>query len=167
MLFGQGLSVNTLQSAQVFATIANDGVRVRPRVVAGYTEPDGTYHANASADPVQVISAKTARTLRQMMEGVVVEGGTALKAAVPGYRVAGKTGTAQRAVDGGYRGYTASFIGMAPADDPELVVAVVLQSPVKGHYGGEVAGPVFRDADDLRTGPPGDPAERIRGDAHP
>ncbi len=146
VLFGQGLSVNTLQAAQVFATIANDGLRVPPRVVAGYTEMDGTYHATQTAEPVRVISQDTARTVRQIMEGVVVEGGTAVKAAVPGYRVAGKTGTAQRAVDGGgYRGYTASFIGMAPAEDPALVVAVVLQSPVRGHYGGEVAGPIFRE----------------------
>jgi len=92
---------------------------------------------------VRVLSDATARTMRQMMEGVVVEGGTAVKAAVPGYRVAGKTGTAQRAVKGGYRGYTASFIGMAPAEDPALVIAVILQDPVRGHFGGEVAAPVF------------------------
>ncbi len=145
VLFGQGLSLNTLQAAQVFATIANDGVRVPPSVVSGYTAPDGTYHATPAGAPVQVVSAETARTVRQMMEGVVIEGGTAVKAAVPGYRVAGKTGTAQRAVKGGYSGYTASFIGMAPAEDPDLVIAVILQDPVKGHYGGEVAAPVFSE----------------------
>lgn len=145
VLFGQGLSLNTLQAAQVFATIANDGVRVPPSLVAGWTGADGTYHATPARPPVRVLSDATARSMRQMMEGVVVEGGTAVKAAVPGYRVAGKTGTAQRAVQGGYRGYTASFIGMAPAEDPALVIAVFLQDPIRGHYGGEVAAPVFRD----------------------
>ncbi|MFZ0158504.1 MAG: penicillin-binding protein 2, partial [Kineosporiaceae bacterium] len=145
VLFGQGLSLNTVQAAQVFATIANDGVRIPPSIVAGYTAPDGTYHATPAGAPVKVLSPQTARSVRQMMEGVVVEGGTAVKAAVPGYRVAGKTGTAQRAVAGGYRGYTASFIGMAPAENPALVIAVILQNPVRGHYGGEVAAPVFSE----------------------
>jgi cell division protein FtsI (penicillin-binding protein 3) len=147
VLFGQGLSLNTLQAAQVFATIANDGVRVPPKVVDGYTAPDGTYRATPAGAPVRVLSPQTAKTMREMMEGVVVEGGTAIKAAVPGYRVAGKTGTAQRADPrcGCYRGYTASFIGMAPAEDPALVIAVILQSPVRGHYGGELAAPVFRE----------------------
>jgi cell division protein FtsI (penicillin-binding protein 3) len=145
VLFGQGLSLNTLQAAQVFATIANDGVRVPPSLVAGYTGADGTYHATPARPLVRVLSDATARSMRQMMEGVVVEGGTAVKAAVPGYRVAGKTGTAQRAVQGGYRGYTASFIGMAPAEDPALVIAVFLQDPIRGHYGGDIAAPVFRE----------------------
>ncbi|MBL8929733.1 MAG: penicillin-binding protein 2 [Kineosporiaceae bacterium] len=145
VLFGQGLSVNALQAAQVFSTIANDGVRMPPSVVAGFTAPDGTYRTVPTAAPVRVLSAATAQSMRAMMEGVVVEGGTAVKAAVPGYRVAGKTGTAQRAVKGGYSGYTASFIGMAPAENPALVVAVIVQNPQRGHYGGEVAAPVFRD----------------------
>jgi len=147
VLFGQGLSVNALQDAQVFATIANDGVRMPPRIVDGYTTGDGTQHTVTTADPVRVLDPDVATTMREMMENVVVEGGTAIKAAVPGYRVAGKTGTAQRADPscGCYRGYTASFIGMAPAEDPALVIAVVVQNPVRGHYGGEVAAPVFRD----------------------
>ncbi|MFN8078750.1 MAG: penicillin-binding protein 2 [Kineosporiaceae bacterium] len=145
VLFGQGLSVNALQSAQVFATIANDGVRMPPSIVAGHTSSDGTFHATPAREPVRVLSAETARAMREMMEGVVVEGGTAVKAAVPGYRVAGKTGTAQRAVNGGYSGYTASFIGMAPAENPSLVIAVIVQNPKRGHFGGDVAAPVFRD----------------------
>ena len=76
-----------------------------------------------------------------MLENVVGHNGTAEKAAVPGYRVAGKTGTAQAVSDGAY---TSSFIGMAPADDPALVVAVVLHQPTVGHFGGEVAAPVFQ-----------------------
>ena len=81
-----------------------------------------------------------------MMENVVGDHGTAAKAAVPGFRVAGKTGTAS-AYDpacGCYRGYVASFVGMAPADAPEVVIAVIIRQPKKGHYGGEVAAPLFR-----------------------
>jgi cell division protein FtsI (penicillin-binding protein 3) len=145
VLFGQGLSVNVLQSAQVFATLANDGVRVSPQLISGWTDALGVRHPGAAGTSTRVVSATTAEQMRQMMEGVVVEGGTAVKAAVPGYRVAGKTGTAQRYLDSChcYSGYTASFIGMAPADHPALVIAVVLQNPRHGHFGGEVAAPVF------------------------
>ncbi len=146
VMFGQGLSVTALQAAQVFATIANDGVRVSPQLVAGTTSADGTFHPAVAPQSTRVVSARTAQVLRQMMENVVGENGTAVKATIPGYRVAGKTGTSD-APDpscGCYRGYTASFIGMAPADDPQLVVAVVLQRPTNGHYGGQVAAPVFQ-----------------------
>jgi cell division protein FtsI (penicillin-binding protein 3) len=96
---------------------------------------------------VQVVSQETASQLRDMLEGVVGKEGTAPEAKVPGYRVAGKTGTADRydAKVGGYSGKTASFIGFAPADDPQIVVAVTLQRPIKGYFGGAVAGPVFKD----------------------
>ena len=88
-----------------------------------------------------------AKQLRTMLEGVVSEEGTAPLAAVPGYRVAGKTGTAQIAVNGRYQPgrFTSSFVGFAPADAPRLVVAVVLQEPKGSYYGGAVAGPVFKD----------------------
>jgi cell division protein FtsI (penicillin-binding protein 3) len=78
-----------------------------------------------------------------MLENVVTEG-TGKIAAIPGYRVAGKTGTAERAVNGGYSGYSASFIGFAPADDPAIVVQVMLQDPKNGHYGSVLGGPVFK-----------------------
>jgi cell division protein FtsI (penicillin-binding protein 3) len=93
-----------------------------------------------------VVSTDTARKLRLMLESVVGDEGTAAAASIPGYRVAGKTGTAQAYDDacGCYSGYTASFIGMAPADDPKVVVAVFLQKPKRGHYGGVVAAPVFQ-----------------------
>jgi cell division protein FtsI (penicillin-binding protein 3) len=146
VLFGQGFSLNMLQSAQVFATIANDGVRLTPRLVAGTTDPDGTYHPAPEAEGTRVVSAETAAAVREMLEGAVGQEGTGQNAAVPGYRIAGKTGTAQApSASGGYRGYTASFIGMAPADAPELVVAVTLQRPTNGYYGGTVAAPVFAD----------------------
>ncbi len=145
--FGQGLSLNAVQAASVFATIANDGVRVQPSLVAATVAPDGVVAPAAPPQQTRVVSAATARTLRAMLETVVSDEGTAPMARVPGYRVAGKTGTANR-VDPAcscYRGYTASFIGFAPADAPRLVVAVTLQNPRNGHYGGRLAGPVFRD----------------------
>jgi cell division protein FtsI (penicillin-binding protein 3) len=148
VMFGQGLSVTALQAASVFATLANDGVRLRPQVVAGRTCADGVYRPAAPGQPLRVVDAQTARLMRLMMEQVVSQQGTAVKATIPGYRVAGKTGTAQVPGNGGYvpGAYIASFIGMAPADDPRLVVAVVVDQPSKGSpYGGEVAAPVFRD----------------------
>lgn len=146
VLFGQGFSLNMLQSAQVFATIANDGVRVSPRLVEGTVDEEGEYHAEPQAETVRVVGPETAAAVRGMLEGAVAEGGTGGNAAVPGYRIAGKTGTAEApSPDGGYSGYTSSFIGMAPADDPKIVVAVMLQRPTKAFYGGTVAAPVFSD----------------------
>ncbi|MDQ1288954.1 MAG: hypothetical protein QG622_2520 [Actinomycetota bacterium] len=146
VLFGQGVSMTTLQAAGVFATLANDGVRLRPRLIAGVTGADGVFRPSEASPRTQVVSARTAGQLRLMMENVVGDHGTAAKAAVPGFRVAGKTGTAS-AYDpacGCYRGYVASFVGMAPADAPEVVIAVIIRQPKKGHYGGEVAAPLFR-----------------------
>lgn len=93
----------------------------------------------------RILSQKVADQMRGMLEGVTNDGGTAETAAIAGYRVAGKTGTAQRAVNGGYSGYTASFVGFAPADAPRLVISVSIQNPRNGYYGGAVAGPVFRE----------------------
>jgi cell division protein FtsI (penicillin-binding protein 3) len=144
-MYGLGMSMPARQSASVFATIANDGVRVQPQLVAGERDADGVFRPRPVPPGTRVISPETARQVRLIMENVVGENGTAPKAGVPGYRVSGKTGTAQASSGRGvYDGYTASFIGMAPADDPKLVIAVVLQRPVKGYYGGEVAAPVFQ-----------------------
>ncbi len=147
VLFGQGLSVNAVQAAGVYQTIANDGVRVEPQLVAGTVDQQGRFERAPEPSRTRVVSRKTAQGLRDMLEGVVSEDGTAPQARIPGYRVAGKTGTAERfdPACGCYQGYTGSFIGMAPADDPKLVVAVTLQRPVRGYYGGVVAAPVFRD----------------------
>jgi cell division protein FtsI (penicillin-binding protein 3) len=146
LAFGQGLSLNAVQATSVFATIANNGVRVEPTVIAGTTGADGEFTPTPAPQRTRVISAKTATTLRRMMESVVSDEGTAPMAQIPGYRVAGKTGTAERVDDscGCYRGYTASFIGFAPADKPAVVVSVTLQNPTNGHYGGELGGPVFK-----------------------
>jgi cell division protein FtsI (penicillin-binding protein 3) len=141
VLFGHGMAMSAVQAAGVFQTVANGGVRVPASVVAGVTQPDGSFVANPAPTPVRVVPETVAGQLRRMMESVVGEGGTAKQAMIPGYRVAGKTGTAE--LYGG-RGYTSSFIGFAPAEKPQFIVAVVLQNPKKGHYGGATAGPVFR-----------------------
>ncbi|MFI8080721.1 penicillin-binding transpeptidase domain-containing protein [Kitasatospora sp. NPDC086009] len=146
--FGQGpMTLSALQATSVYSTIANGGVRVAPSVVQGTTSPDGRYTPAAPGAQTRVVSEQTAKTLTEMLESVVTdEQGTGGKAAVPGYRVAGKTGTANR-VDpktGGYRGYTASFIGFAPADAPRVTVSCVIQDPVNGHFGGQLCGPVFK-----------------------
>lgn len=144
--FGQGYSVNAMQATSVFATIANDGVRVTPTVIAGVSDAAGRYTPANKQKSLRVVSAKTAQQMRLMMESVVSASGTAPSAAIPGYRVAGKTGTAQRVDDscGCYRGYTASFIGFAPADKPEYVVSVTIQDPKGIHWGGNLGGPVFK-----------------------
>jgi len=146
MSFGQGYSVTAMQATDVFAAIANDGVRVTPNVVAGIIDSTGHYTPSSPSQSVQVVSADTARKVRTMLQGVVSEAGTAPAAQIPGYKVAGKTGTAMRSdpTCGCYRGYTASFIGMAPADAPRYVVSVVVQNPTKQHFGGVVAAPVFK-----------------------
>ena len=95
---------------------------------------------------VRVITKPVATKLSQMLEFVVGDSGTAKQAEIPGYRVARKTGTADRVgANGRYSGKTASFIGFAPADKPKFVVAVILQNPIIGYFGGSTAGPVFKD----------------------
>ena len=144
--FGQGYSVTAMQATSVFATIANNGVRVSPTVIAGTSDPSGHFTPTANRSSVRVVSEDTAVKLRLMMESVVSAQGTAPSAAIPGYRVAGKTGTAMRYDQntGKYSGYTASFIGFAPADAPRYVISVTLQDPKNGHYGGSLGGPVFK-----------------------
>jgi cell division protein FtsI (penicillin-binding protein 3) len=143
LAYGQSYSVTSLQVASVYQTIANGGVRLTPRIIDGYVKPDGTFEAAPTQAGTRVVSEQTARTMAQMLENVVTEG-TGVMTQIPGYRVAGKTGTAERAVQGGYSGFSASFIGFAPADDPAVVVQVVLQNPRNGHYGGTLGGPVFK-----------------------
>lgn len=144
--FGQGYSVTALQATSVFATIANDGVRVTPNVISGTIDSSGSFTHSKPQKTLRVVSSETARQMRLIMESVVSEQGTAPAAAIPGYRIAGKTGTAQRAdaTCHCYRGYTSSFIGFAPADQPKYVVSVVIQNPVGQHFGGVIAAPVFK-----------------------
>ena len=146
MAFGQGYSLTAMQATSIFATIANDGVRVSPTVIAGTRDSSGNFTPAPGRTSQRVISAETAQVMRLMMESVVSGNGTAPSAAIPGYRVAGKTGTAQRIDDtcGCYRGYTASFIGFAPADKPAYVISVTIQDPKGLHWGGVLGGPVFK-----------------------
>jgi len=144
--FGQGYSLTAMQATSVFATIANNGVRVKPSILAGVIDESGKYAPAAANDSIRVLSEETAINMRAMMENVVSKNGTAPSAAIDGYRVAGKTGTAQRynTACGCYSGYTASFIGFAPADQPKYVVSVTIQDPKGMHWGGVLAGPVFK-----------------------
>lgn len=147
-LFGQGLTSNALQQLGVFQTVANDGVHVPPTIVAGTTDEQGRYVPAEQPEGERVVSQETADELTSILEYVPSEEGTAPLAAVPGYRVAGKTSTASR-VDpetGRYSGVTTAFVGYAPADDPEYVISVTLQRPRKiSIWGGTIAGPVFAD----------------------
>nr|WP_202035925.1 penicillin-binding protein 2 [Streptomyces mexicanus] len=146
--FGQGFSINALQAASIYSTIANGGVRIQPTLVRGTKGPDGHFTPAAKPEKTRVVSEKTAKQLAQMLESVVDdEQGTGLKARIPGYRVAGKTGTANRVdpATGRYRGYTSSFAGFAPADNPRITVYCAIQNATKGSYfGGQICGPIYK-----------------------
>jgi cell division protein FtsI (penicillin-binding protein 3) len=146
--FGQGVSVNALQMATAVNVIANGGVLVEPSLVKGKaTTANGTEVGTATTSSRRVISERAARLTAEMMEAVTdPEEGTAPAAAIEGYRVAGKTGTAQRVGEdcGCYDGtFTVSFAGFAPADDPRFLVYVVVQDPKNGGGGGSIGGPAF------------------------
>jgi cell division protein FtsI (penicillin-binding protein 3) len=146
---GQGVAVTVLQMASVYATVANNGVLRSPTLLRGTVDARG-HLAKAERKPGRrVLSVRTARTLSRILEGVVKDGGTGTAAALEEWRVAGKTGTARKPdnVRGGYRpgAYVGSFIGYAPAERPAVVVAVVIDEPTRGYYGGAVAAPVFRE----------------------
>jgi cell division protein FtsI (penicillin-binding protein 3) len=146
--YGQGVVVTALQIASVYSTIANDGVRVTPNIVEGTINPQHRFTPTPAPVQRRVISARVATQLRNMLEAVTSNEGTAPAARIAGYRVAGKTGTAARSNGhGGYAGagYTASFVGMVPADHPKLVCEVVLDRPLHNYYGGAVAAPVFHN----------------------
>lgn len=148
--FGQGLTANAIQLTAGYAAIANHGLLMRPFVVRKVVDPDGTVLESHGPEPVrQVISAKTAEQMTAMLETVVSKEGTAVKAAMDDYPVAGKTGTAQKAdpETGGYSAdrRTASFIGFVPADAPRLVIAVIIDEPKGDKYGGMVAAPAFKE----------------------
>ena len=167
--FGQGISVTAIQAAGVFQTIANDGVRVAPRLVESVTASDGTVTPMPDSRSTRVVSHRTAADVSRMLEGVVSPDGTAEEAQIPGYRIAGKTGTADYYDErlGRYSGRTASFIGYAPADDPQIVVAVIVQKPTYPFFGGYVAGPVFKDVttyalQELKIPPTGHKATPVR-----
>ena len=135
MPIGQGIAVTPIQMATGYQAFADDGVIHRPHVIEGDPAPSR-----------RVISRKTAAQVSRMLEGVLAAGGTAQEAQVPGYTLAGKTGTAEKAIPGGYSksDFIASFIGFAPARNPRLLVAVMVDTPRGSYYGGVVAAPVFQ-----------------------
>ncbi|NTX33546.1 transpeptidase family protein [Myxococcus sp. CA033] len=147
--FGQGMTATAVQIAAAYGALANDGVLMRPYLVSKVVDPDGVVLLeNRPTEVRRAVSAKVARQVVGMLESVVVKGGTAPKAAMEEYRVAGKTGTAQKA-DPVARGYSdkriASFVGMVPAEDPRIVILVVVDEPKTDVYGGLVAAPAFKE----------------------
>jgi cell division protein FtsI (penicillin-binding protein 3) len=144
--YGQGVSVTPLQMATVYATIANGGEYVEPRLVRGTVDAAGTFHPVAPSATRRVVSSATASTVTQML-AYVVQDGTGLEAQIPGYQVAGKTGTALKPdpKTGAYYHdrYVASFIGFLPASQPRVVVAAILDQP-STIYGGVAAAPLFQ-----------------------
>jgi cell division protein FtsI/penicillin-binding protein 2 len=171
---GQEIGVTTLQLAVAFCTIANKGVLMRPYVVSSTLSPQGETLEQTVPTPVrQVMRPETAEKLTRMLERVVTVG-TASRAKINGYRVAGKTGTAQKAdlSNGGYfrHKYVALFAGFVPADDPVACIVVVADSPQGAYYGGKVAAPAFKE---IAQGilnyleiPPTVPEEQIASEPH-
>jgi cell division protein FtsI (penicillin-binding protein 3) len=147
--FGQGLTATAVQLAAAYGALANDGVLMRPYLVSKVVDPDGVVLLeNRPTEVRRVVSAKVARQVVGMLESVVTKEGTAPRAAMEEYRVAGKTGTAQKA-DPVARGYSdkriASFVGMVPAEAPRAVILVVVDEPKTDVYGGLVAAPAFKE----------------------
>jgi len=135
-----------MQMMSVYSTVANGGVWVQPRIIAGQRDASGRLQPAAAPRSRRVIRPETAQTLTSMLLEVVGGStGTGAAAAIPGYQVAGKTGTAQKPIPGGagYSGYTASFIGFAPAANPQVAVGVVLDDPTP-IWGGSTAAPTFK-----------------------
>ena len=137
--YGMGLSVTPLQLAQAYATLANGGKRMPPTFLKG-----------GQGEPIQAVTPKLAHDVLHMLEGVTQDGGTAQKAAILGYHVAGKTGTARTASGGGYsRKYVSVFAGVVPIDHPKFAMVVVINNPSgKSYYGGLVSAPVFHNVMD-------------------
>ncbi len=155
MAFGYSIAVSPLHMAMVYAAIANDGMRMKPRIIKDIIDEKGeSFEPHPPVEVGRVLSQRTARGLRAALETVTEKGGehgqgTAMRAAIPGFRVGGKTGTAEKLVNGQYHDslYTVSFAGMIPADKPEYVILVVIDDPKPEEVkaaGGTVAAPIFR-----------------------
>jgi cell division protein FtsI (penicillin-binding protein 3) len=146
---GQGVNVTAIQLASAYQAIANDGLRMQPRIVRKVVGADGKVLIDNTPKPLgRPISAKTARIMRDVMKDVATRNGTAHRAAIRGYTTAGKTGTAQKVINGIYSQtlYVATFCGIIPADDPRLVILVSLDfdRPAARHQGGNSSAPVYR-----------------------
>ncbi len=147
--FGQGIGITTMQLAMAMGAIANHGKLLEPVLIKKMTDSAGTLmRENHPRVRQQAVPAHIARMVADMLVAVTEPGGTGVEAAVPGFRVAGKTATAQKVdpLTGKYSSdkFTASFVGFVPAERPRIVVAIVLDEPMIGRYGGDLAGPVFR-----------------------
>jgi cell division protein FtsI/penicillin-binding protein 2 len=142
--FGQGVALTPLQMVTAMATVANDGARLRPHIVGRRVASSGTVSVFQPVLEKQVISSEVAHTLTEMLVQVVEKGAT--RAQVEGYRVAGKTGTAQIPIPGGYdpEGTIATFIGFGPVPDPELVVLIKLDRPKTSPWASQTAAPAFQ-----------------------
>lgn len=145
-MFGQGFAITLVQNVAMVGTIANDGVYVAPRLVSQIEYADGTIEVPVRAESREVLRPESARAMIDMMESVTASGGTGVLANIDGYRVAGKTGTAQTAGSTGQlTEAVANFVGIVPADDPKFAIAVVAYKPKYAYYGGIIAAPVFRN----------------------
>lgn len=173
--FGQGIAVSAVQLIAATSAIANGGILMKPMLVKAVTDRNGKMIEQYAPEAVrQVVSPHTAATVRRILKTVISEGGTGVNAALNGYTVGGKTGTAQKIDDSGTyaRGrYLSSFVGFAPVDQPELAILVIVDEPKVKSYGGIVAAPVFRQIALETLGylniPPGPDADRLqvsRGD---
>ena len=147
--YGHGVTATTVQLASAMATLANDGIRMDPYMIAEIQDSTGVPVRVFEPQTIQrVVSEKTAQETLEMMATVTEDGGTGTRAAIEGYRVAGKTGTAWKHVDGAYSSTEriGSFIGAVPANNPRLAMAIVVDNPTKGsRYGGQTAGPAFSE----------------------
>ncbi len=147
--FGQGISVSALQLIAATSAIANKGIFMKPYVVQAITDRNGRLIKSfAPSEGRRVISEKTAKTLTRIMQTVTTEGGTGVNAALEGYSVCGKTGTAQKIGNNGTYAngkYISSFVGFVPSEHPKVAVLVIIDEPKGQHYGGTVAAPGFRN----------------------
>ena len=173
LAMGHEINVTALQMLSALSAIANDGIRMRPYLIEKVIDPDGeVLFRNLPGELGRPIRPETARLMRRLMARVTQPGGTGTKAAVRGYPVAGKTGTAQKVrpkkEGGGYydRKYVASFAGFLPVENPAVSIIVVADDPQGSHYGGTVCGPAFQRIADqtvryLRISPQGFPTEYV------
>lgn len=145
-MFGQAYAVTLVQNVAMVAAIGNDGVYQSPYLIEQITHADGSVTVPERGESREVITPEASEEMIRMMESVVLEGGTGINAAIDGYRVAGKTGTAQ--IAGSSQALTevvANFVGVVPADNPRFALAVVVYKPSTGFLGGAIAAPIFRD----------------------
>jgi cell division protein FtsI/penicillin-binding protein 2 len=145
--FGQGIMVSPMQLANAYATVANDGVMMQPHIVKEIRRQDGTPYREYKPQVVRrVVSAEVARAVTEMLHGVCLEG-TGKTAVVEGYQTCGKTGSAQKAVNGSYNSgkFVASFVGFLPSTNPRAVILVTVDEPEGIHWGATCAAPVFRE----------------------